>query len=102
VPPPFSSMNSTGGRFCPLAFAVSDTKATAVLVDKFDSSQFKGPFKRRKDRGARFCCLPLKYPNRSYPHPGSIREFLLRPIKETSGRSALRSCNHAVLYDQSW
>jgi len=73
---------------------VADAEATTILVDKFDSSQLKRSSKRRKDRGTCFCCFPFKYPNRSHSNPGGIREFLLSPVKETSGRSTLGSCNH--------
>jgi hypothetical protein len=89
------------GRLWPPALAVADAEATTILVDKFDSSQLKRPSESRKDRRTRFCCFPFKYPNRSHSNLGGIREFLLSPVKETSGRSALGSCNHEPLYDQS-
>jgi hypothetical protein len=73
---------------------VADAAATTILVDKFDSGQLKRASKRSKDCGTRFCRLPLEYPNRSHPHPGGVREFLLSPVKETSRRSTLGSCNH--------
>ena len=69
---------------------MADAEATTILVDKFDTSQLKRSSKRRKY----FCCFPFKYPNRSHSNPGGIREFLLSPVKETSGRSTLGSCNH--------
>jgi hypothetical protein len=73
---------------------VADAEATTILVDKFDTSRLKRSSNRPKDRGTCFCCFPFKYPNGRHSDLGGIREFLLSPVKETSGRSTLGGCNH--------
>jgi hypothetical protein len=64
--------------------------AAAVLFDKFDAGQLKRLSEHRKGRLPRFRCFALKYPDRSHSDTGSVRELLLSPVKEASGRSAPR------------
>ena len=70
-------------------FPKANPGPSTVLVDELDSGGLKRLSKHRKGRLTRFCGLPLKKPDRSHPNPGSICEFLLGPVQEASGGSAL-------------
>ena len=49
----------------------------------------------------RFRGFAFEQPNRGHPNVGRIRKFLLSPVKQPSGGSALGSRNHIQESNQS-
>jgi len=68
--------------------------AATVLVDELDAGGFKRPPQYCKRRLTRFRSITFKLTNGGHPDPGSVCEFLLSPVKQAPGRSALRSRDH--------
>jgi hypothetical protein len=75
-------------------FLQSHAYASAILVDELDSRTFKTPLHHLKCGSTRFMKAGFQLTHRYDPYARFLREFLLTPIKEPAGSSALCWTDH--------
>jgi hypothetical protein len=68
----------------------------AVLIDKLDPSGLKRASNYVDRRSTRRIYCTLELANGHVSYTSSVSKVLLRPIEQTSGCSALGSCNHEI------
>jgi hypothetical protein len=73
---------------------------TTIFVDEFDAGRFKAPPNHVEGGSSRFMNSSLQLTHRYYPNSRSFGEFLLAPVKETSGGSTLCGGNHGDRFAQ--
>jgi hypothetical protein len=71
------------------AFADSDASPAAIFINEFDTSSLERLFQNRKSCSTRFGDIRFDLANCHNAQPRTIGEFLLTPIKKSSGCSAL-------------
>jgi hypothetical protein len=74
--------------------------SSTVLVDEFDAGRFKAPPNYVEGGSSRLMNSSFQLTHRYYPNSRFFGEFLLAPVKETSGGSTLRGGNHGDRFAQ--
>ena len=88
------SMSRGNSSVSALRLAKAYANSTAILVNEFHAGGFEALSHNLKRCSSGLMCAGLQLTNGHDTNPGLVGEFLLAPIEQTTGSSALCRRNH--------